>query len=74
MKWKKMSNISGYQIQYSKAFGSKKTVKVSSKLVSKILSNLTSGSTYAVRVRAYATTNGKTAYGNWSTAKEVKVK
>ena len=73
VKWNKMNYITGYQIQYTKSFGKTYTVKAGSNLTSKVLKKL-SKSTYSVRVRAYATNNGKTAYGNWSSIKTINVK
>ncbi|MCC8066114.1 MAG: Ig-like domain-containing protein, partial [Clostridiales bacterium] len=70
VKWKKASNVSGYQIQYStsKKFASgNKTKLVSGKSkTSYTLSGLTAGKTYYVRVRTYKTVSGKKYYSAWS--------
>ncbi len=83
--WKKISAVSGYQVQYStsKKFTKKtaktKTVKGNkSKKPSATIKNLKSKKTYYVRVRTYKTVkvNGKTTkvYSSWSKAKSVKTK
>ncbi|MCD7715202.1 MAG: fibronectin type III domain-containing protein, partial [Lachnospiraceae bacterium] len=80
VKWKKKSNVSGYQIQYSTkssfASGSAtKTKKVSgASKKSCTLSSLKKGKTYYVRIRTYKTVNGKTYYSAWSAKKKVKIK
>jgi len=77
VKWKKVSGVTGYQIQYStsKSFSSKKstTVKGASK-VSKTLSKLKKGKTYYIRIRAYKTVSGTKYYSSWSSKKSVKIK
>lgn len=76
-KWKKVSGVTGYQIQYStkKNFKSgNKTVTVKgAKNVSKVISKLKKG-TYYVRIRSYKTVSGTTFRSSWSAAKTVKVK
>ncbi|MGN1329527.1 MAG: transglutaminase domain-containing protein [Eubacterium sp.] len=79
VKWKKVSNVLGYQIQYStsKSFTKKttKTVIVKGKNVSeKSISKLKSGKKYYVRVRTYSASNGKKIYSQWSKTKSIKVK
>ena len=81
--WKKVSGVSGYQVQYStsKKF-TKKTTK--SKLIKKnkttkvTLKKLKSKKKYYVRIRTYKNVkiNGKTkkVYSKWSKTKSVKVK
>lgn len=75
--WKKVSSVTGYQIQcatnknFKKA--TTKTVKGASKTSQK-LTKLTSGKKYYVRVRTYKTVSGKQYYSSWSSAKTVKVK
>ncbi len=77
VKWKKVSGVTGYQIQYStsKSFSSKKstTVKGASK-VSKTLSKLKKGKTYYIRIRSYKTVSGTKYYSAWSSKKSVKIK
>ncbi len=75
--WKKTSEVSGYQIQYSLKmnFSSKKTVTVKGKSkTSKTIKKLKSGKKYYVRIRTYKTVNGKTYYSTWSKTNAVKVK
>ena len=78
VKWKKGSGITGYQIQYStsKKFTAKttKTVTVAgAKKISKVLSKLTKGKTYYVRVRTYQTVSKTKYYSAWSAVKSVKI-
>lgn len=80
-KWKKCSNVSGYQLQYStkKNMKSAKTYTFKgNKTTSKTVSKLKKKKTYYVRVRTYKTVkiNGKnkTYYGKWSSKKAVKTK
>ncbi len=75
VKWKKVSGITGYQIQYStsKKFTKKttKTVKVKgAKKTSATVKKLKSKKKYYVRIRTY---KGK-KYSSWSKVKSVKVK
>ena len=82
--WKKQSRkmskarITGYQIQYStsKTFKSgSKSVKVKGyKKISRTVKGLKAKKTYYVRVRTYLTTDGKTYYSAWSTARKVKTR
>ena len=76
--WKAVSDITGYQIQYStdKSFKkNKKTVTVSkSKTTSKTVKKLKAKKKYYVRIRTYKTVSGKKYYSEWSKAKSVKTK
>lgn len=75
--WKKVSNASGYAIQYStsKKFKKPVTVKVKkAKTTSTTLKKLKKRKTYYVRVRAYKTVNGTTYYGKYSSVKKVRIK
>ena len=83
--WKKVSGVSGYQIQYSTSskFYKSKTKSVTikgnkSKTPSKTVKSLKSKKTYYVRVRTYKNVkfNGKTVkvYSGWSKVKSVKTK
>ncbi len=83
--WKKVSAVSGYQIQYStsKKFTKKTTKAVTvkgnkAKKPSKTIKKLKSKKTYYVRVRTYKTVkvNGKAkkVYSSWSKVKSVKIK
>ncbi|MBR3148746.1 MAG: hypothetical protein IKF64_01115, partial [Eubacterium sp.] len=77
VKWKKVSGVSGYQVQWStnKSFSkNKKSVYVSYKNASKTITTAKSKKKYYVRVRAYKTLNGKKVYSYWSTTKSAKTK
>lgn len=76
VKWKKISGISGYQIQYaaSKNFKGAKTIKASAKSVSGRIRKLKSRKKYYVRVRTYKKAYGQTVYSSWSKTKQVKVR
>lgn len=79
IKWKKVDNAKGYEVQYAlnKKFtkGKKtKNITVASK-VSFTAKKLKKGKIYYVRVRAYNTSSkGSKVYGKWSTVKKVKIK
>lgn len=82
VKWKKVSGVKGYQIQYTtdKNFEhiiKTKTVK-KDKSTSTTVKKLKSKKTYYVRVRTYKASkvNGKTVkvYSSWSKIKSVKIK
>lgn len=72
MKWKKVSNATGYQVyQYDASkdkFLSIGTVKGASVTVKK----LTNGKSYKFKVRAYRTVGGVTRYGTFSTTLTAK--
>ena len=75
--FKKVKNISGYQLQYStsKSFKTIKTVSVSNpKTVKKKIKNLKAKKKYYIRIRAYKKVGKKTYYSSWSKAKSVKTK
>ena len=77
VKWAKNSKATGYQIQYStsSSFASgNKTVTVSGAAsTSKVISSLTKGKTYYVRIRTYKTVSGTKYYSAWSSKKSVKI-
>ncbi len=74
IRWTKQKNISGIQVQYAKKKNfknaKKKTVNTTA---AKATVKLAKG-TYYVKVRAFATIDGKKYYGDWSSAKKVKIK
>ncbi|MBQ6873752.1 MAG: leucine-rich repeat protein [Clostridia bacterium] len=74
--WSKVSDISGYEVQYStsKKMKSAKTVNAKKSSKKTTIKKLTKGKKYFVRVRTYKTVNGKKIYSDWSTVKNVKVK
>lgn len=83
VKWKKVANVKGYQIQYStnNKF-TKKATKIKTykgnKKFTKTIKKLKSNKKYYVRVRTYkvATIDGKSIklYSRWSKAKRIKIK
>ncbi len=76
--WKKVKNVTGYEIQLAtdkKFKKNKKTVKVNKQNASKkTVKKLKSKKKYYVRVRSYKIVNGKKVYGSWSKIKTVKTK
>ena len=77
VKWTRNSKTNGYQVQYSlkKNFKGAKSVKaVKNRIVSKVISKLTKGKVYYVRVRAYKKVGGQTYYSAWSTVKKVRIR
>ena len=78
VKWKKKSNITGYQIQYStnsKFKKGNKTIKIKkAKTVSKKITGLKPSKKYYVRIRTYKIVNKKTYYSSWSKKKNVTTK
>jgi len=76
--WSKVSDISGYDLQYStsKKFSKKATKKINLKKSSKktTIKKLSKNKKYYVKIRAYKTVNGKKIYSDWSKVKNVKVK
>ncbi len=82
VKWKKLKNVSGYQIKCGlnkKMTKGKKVVVIKTNRKSKIIKGLKSKKKYYVKVRAYKTYtsfSGKTlkTYGKWSKIKKAKTK
>ena len=74
IKWKKKSNITGYQIQYSTNSNFKNNNKIikikKAKIVSKNITGLKASKKYYIRIRTY---KGK-KYSNWSKKKNVTTK
>jgi lysophospholipase L1-like esterase len=76
IKWKKDSQASGYQIQYStkKNMKSAKKVTISGyKNNKKTLTKLTGGKTYYFRIRTYKKINGKKVFGPYSKISSAKL-
>ncbi len=75
--WKKVSGVSGYEVEYStsKKFTEKttKSQKLNAKTTKYTFEKLKSGKKYYVRIRAYNVGKVK-VYGAWSSVKSVKVK
>jgi hypothetical protein len=76
VKWKKISDAKGYEVQY--ALNSKFTKSKKTKTLTKTtltVKKLKKKKTYYVRVRAYTTdASGNKVFGEWSKAKKVKIK
>lgn len=76
--WKKVSNVKGYEVQYSTDKNFKKgnkTVKITkNSTLSKSVTKLKGKKTYYVRVRTYKVVNGKTYTSSWSSKKAVTTK
>ena len=72
IKWKKKSNITGYQIQYSTNSNFKNNNKIikikNAKTISKKITKLKAAKKYYVRIRTY---KGK-KYSKWSKVKSIK--
>ncbi len=78
VRWKKKTTqVTGYQIQYSrkKNFASAKTVTVKgAKKTSTSVRKLAKKKYYYVRIRTYKSVNGKKICSSWSKVKKVKTK
>ena len=74
IKWKKKSNITGYQIQYSTNSNFKNNNRIikikKAKIVSKNITGLKASKKYYIRIRTY---KGK-KYSNWSKKKNIIIK
>ena len=77
VKWAKNAKANGYQIQYSTsktfASGNKAVSVTSASTVSKVITGLTRGKTYYVRIRTYKTVGGTKYWSAWSAAKTQKI-
>lgn len=72
VKWDKANKISGYQVQYSeyKNFSSYVSYNLNDKnSENRLISNLTKGKKYYVRIRTYKSVSGTMYYSAWSTIK-----
>ncbi len=77
VKWKKGSNISGYQIEYStkKDFSSSRRVSaIKATMTEKVIKELKANKTYYVRIRTYKIVNGVKYFSAWSEAKSRKTR
>ena len=76
--WKKVSGVSGYEIQLAtdkKFKKNKKTVTIKKQKTTKTtVKKLKAKKKYYVRVRTYKIVNGKKVYSSWSKVKSVKTK
>ena len=75
-KWKKMAQITGYQIQYStsKKFAKLKSITLNKSKVSYKASKLSRRKTYYIRIRTYKMVDGDRYYSAWSSVKKVTTK
>ncbi len=76
VKWGTNEKGTGYELQYStvKDFSSRKKVSVTNKNTdSTVISGLTKGRTYYVRISTYKTVNGTKHYSAWSAVKSVTI-
>lgn len=75
--WKKNAKATGYQLQYSTDKNFRKGVKTvtikKNSTVSTVISGLSKGKTYYVRIRPYKTVSKTNVYAGWSKAKKVKI-
>ena len=77
LKWKKASQVTGYQIQYStnKKFSRPVTLTISkASKTSYTIKKLTAKKKYYVRIRTYLKKGGAYYYSSWSAKKAVKTK
>lgn len=72
--WKKINNVSGYQIKYStdKDFEFEKKITIKGNKTSKTISKLKTDKKYYFKVRAYKKNKNKTTYSKWSKVKSVR--
>ena len=76
-KWKKVSGVTGYQLQYglrSSFKGAKKVTVKGAATLKKAISGLKSNKTCYVRIRAYKAVNGVKYWSAWSKAVKKKAK
>lgn len=77
IKWKKVKDADGYEIQYSTKSNIKKAKTVTikkAKTTSKTIKKLSSKKKYYIRIRAYKNIDKGKVYGKWSSKKSVKIK
>lgn len=77
LKWKKIKDVKGYQVQYStsKKFKKAKKVNIKKSSTTKLtVKKLKKKKKYYVRMRSYKMVNGKKVYSSWSKTKTVKTK
>ena len=74
--WKKVSKVSGYQIQYStnSKMTKAKRVIVKKNKTKVVIKRLKSKKILYVRIRAYKKVKNKTFYSQWSSMKKTKIK
>ncbi len=77
VKWKKVSGVKGYELQYSTSSKFNKPVTKTydkASTTKATIKKLKSKKTYYVRMRTFKKVNGKKIYSSWSAKKKVKVK
>ena len=75
LKWQKVSNVRGYEIQYALDRKFKKSQKTrNTSKVSFVIKKLKKKKVYYVRVRAYVVNMDQKIYGSWSKVRKIKVK
>jgi uncharacterized protein YkwD len=77
LKWKKIKDVKGYQVQYStsKKFKKAKKINIKKSSTTKLtVKKLKKKKKYYVRMRSYKMVNGKKVYSSWSKTKTVKTK
>ena len=77
LKWKKGSDVTGYQIQYSldSSFKTFKTVQVNNcNSTTRKIAGLKSNQRYYIRIRSYKIVDGEITYSDWSSVTSVKTK
>lgn len=77
LQWKKLANVSGYELSYTaESFSKKKTVKTVyiTKSTKKTLKKLKSGKKYSFRVRAYKKYASKKIFSSYSAVRTFKIK
>ena len=78
VKWTPSKNFTGYQIKYATDTNFTRNVQAvrveNASAASKLITGLTSGTTYSVTVRSYHVFNGMTYFGEWSNVLSCKVK
>jgi hypothetical protein len=77
VKWKKVSGVTGYQIQYGvkrSLKGAKKVTIPKAGATSKKIKKLKAKKKYYVRIRTYKKVNGRSYYSAWSAKKSKRTK
>ena len=75
LSWKKVSQASGYQIQYSQKsnFKNSRSVSVGAGTATKTIQKLSRGKVYYVRIRSFRKVGSKKYYSGWSSVKKVRI-
>lgn len=75
LSWKKVSQVSGYQIQYSQKsnFKNSRSVSVGAGTATKTIQKLSRGKVYYVRIRSFRKVGSKKYYSGWSSVKKVRI-